>query len=427
MKLRNILPGLFLLFSTAAAAQERFPLLRFEAASVPQVSSSLSRLGDCIAPKFKDSLAAATVVLTMGAAQYGMDLTRPLIIEIYGLGKTPSMRIFAHALPSKEDMRSSAKLWNARFSVRRTGNMILFFTEDLRSCPVPAFPPGSALQSGELLRAEADPEILRIMNLPAGKRKPSENSTRLLLRGTEELAAAVKHVRLSFSAEPETLHLTLRAEAKPGSALADWMRRPLPPKESIKTFEGASTLTVLRLPPTDALRHYGRNYLRLNGRDVLPPEWTMSVSGFAVLAARHSGSPAARLCLGIVPEYFPALRQGMEKLGYTPFPGLWQLRRTPPLFCSAGKNALILYGLERVERETLEQMRSPQPLNLPVPDCPFVCLDLAHPEKPLVQLTFERNELVFRFQAPDSWFASFRPLLEKPLHKLILQKNNLKD
>lgn len=425
MKLRNTLFILFFLLpAMMQAAQERLPLLRFEMTSVPQVSSSLSRLGDCIAPKFKDSLAAATVVLTLGAAQYGMDLTRPLVIEIYRLEKTPSMRICAHALPAAEDMRSSAKLWNTGFAVRRTGDMVLFLTGDLHSLPVPDVLPGTALQSGELFRAEADPAILQAVNF-AGKRRPSENPAQLLLRGAEELAASVKRVRLSFSAEPETLSLTLRAEACPGSALADWMRRPLPPQGIPETFEGADTLAILRLPPTAALCQYGRSYLRQNGTDILLPEWLERLSGFAVLAARHSESPAVQLRLGIAPEQFPALRQDMTKLDYTPFPGLWQLRRTPPVFCSAEKNALILYSLERLERASLEKLRRTETVNTRVPDCPFVCFDLAHPEKPLVQLTFEQNELVFRLHAPDSWFASFRPLLEKPLHKLVLQKNGL--
>ena len=69
-----ILILLLLTFSVPAAP----PAARFELLSIPQVSQAASRLGNAIAPRFRDTAAAVTLVLTMGAVRYGMDLTRPV-------------------------------------------------------------------------------------------------------------------------------------------------------------------------------------------------------------------------------------------------------------------------------------------------------------------------------------------------------------
>ena len=404
------LMSFFLICSLSAAE----PALRLEFASLPQTAQAVSRTDNCIAPRFRDTVAAVTLFLTLGASQYGMDLTRPLTIEYHAFGEQPAVRIIAYALPGESFSRNSIRYQNVRFHARRQGDLALLETEGLTGVP-PAVPPGGNLRPGEILRAEAAPDRLhrhfRFENF--NSRDPA---LRLLLRGTDELLGELRRMTLSFSAEPDSLKLELTAVPREKSALAAWLKRPPVPQGRIEVFPGAETLAVLRLPPTETLRRYGKAYVEAGQKSFLPRELAAAADGFAVMAAdSRRGQAAVRIAAGVDPSAAPAVRKAVSGLGYTPFSGWHSLRRDPPLLVSEGKGEIVFCGLEKLERPLLEKLFAPTAYQGKVPDGLFVCLDLARPGRPLGSLRAEAGILRLTLQAQDRWFAAHGPLLDKPI------------
>ena len=407
-------PIFALLFFLVLTASAQPPAVRFELASVPQVSQAASRLDNAIAPRFRDTAAAVTLVLTLGATRYGMDLTRPLEIRFYSFGEKPAMRIIAHALSESQEPQDRGKLWGQSFRGIRKGDLIVFDSEGV-SEPFPTAPPGKNLKKGELLRGfiQADP-VHRHFRFSSFNAK--DTSARLILSGLDELLEEIRDAEVIFSADENSLKVELSVRPKERSAVLNWMKQPLPPKGQIEIFPGTDLVSVLRMNPSAVLKEYGRNYLIRKRTNVLPKALPDAVTGFAVMAIRNEKmNPAVRLAVGIDPARTASVRQEIGKLDYTPFPNWFQIHRQPPLFCSENGSQAIFCGMESLDRTTLENLFRPQICPLAVPDRPFVCLDLKHPDRPLAELRFEKDVMRLLLQAPDDWFAGCRPLLEKPL------------
>jgi len=407
-------PLIFLLLSLTVPFYAGEPAARFELASVPLVSQAAARMDNAIAPRFRDTVAAVTVVLTMGATRYGMDLTRPSEIHFYSFGEKPAMRIIANALPEVKEPETRGKLWGLRFRARRKGDLIAFDTEGLNK-PFPSETPGKNLKPGELLRGSIRAEAVR-RHFRFGSFNTKDAASHLILNGLDELLTELREASVVFTADAEALKVELTVRAKEKSALAQWLKRPLPAKGPIQSCSGTGLISVLRLNPTAALKKYGQDYLERERNNILPRSLPDAVTGFAVMAIRNSGTnSSARLAVGIDPARSAAVKKEIGKLGYTPYPGWYQLRKEPPLFCSGAKEQVIFCGMEHLERAALEELFRVQDHPAAVPDRPFVCLDLKHPDRPLAELRFETDAMHLILQAPDSWFAECRPLLEKPL------------
>ena len=180
--MRSLILILLLLTFTVPAAP---PAARFELLSVPQVSQAASRLGNAIAPRFRDTAAAVTLVLTMGAVRYGMDLTRPAEIHFYSFGEKPAMRIIAHALPEVKAPEDNAKFWNIRFHARRKDGLVVFDSEGVNGA-FPSVPPGKNLKNGELLRGMIQTEAVQKYYRFASF-NTKDPASRLILSGLDEL------------------------------------------------------------------------------------------------------------------------------------------------------------------------------------------------------------------------------------------------
>lgn len=403
---------LLFLVGTLVSLTAAEPAARFEIVSLPVVSSHISRLGDCIAPRFRDSVAAATLVLTMGAAQLGMDLTRPWEISFYSFGENPSVRITAFSLGDGELFRKSAKLLGIRFRASRQRGLVALDSEGLKE-PFPADPPGLGLQTAELVRgtiqAEAVHRHFRFRTFNTGN-----NSARLILAGVDELLAQLSGAEVVFSADEAFLKLNLSVVPRKQSVLQKWMAQPLPPKGKIETYPGATTLSVLRLNPTETLRRYGMLYLEQTGRrNSFPAAWAAASTGFASMA---SGQENLRLSAGIIPDRADDVRKTVRQYKETPFAGWFSLASDPVLLCFSGADRIIFFGTSRMDAATRRAMSEPQEYRGSLPDCPFVCMDLSRPgQQPLAQLLFDKGILRLKLQAPDEWFASCGPLLSKPL------------
>ena len=393
---------------SAAAAE---PAARFEIASLPVVSAQVSRLENCIAPRFRDSVAAATLVLTMGAAQLGMDLTRPWEISFYSFGEKPSVRITAFALGDGELFRKSAKLLDVRFHANRQRGLVVLDSEGLKE-PFPADPPGLGLQTGELIRGSIQAEAVH-RHFQFRTFNTGNNPARLILCGVDELLAQLSRAEVVFSADETFLKLDLSVTPRKQSALRKWMEQPLPHKGKIEVYPGAETLSVLRLNPTETLRRYGMLYLELAGRNnSFPAVWAAASTGFAAMA---SGRDNLRLSAGIIPDRAESVRKAVRQYKETPFAGWFSLSSDPVLLCFPAADRIIFFGSSRMDAANLRALSNPMEYRGTLLDCPFVCLDLARPEKPLAQLRFDKGILRLKLQAPDEWFASCGPLLEKPL------------
>jgi len=231
MRLSFLMP--FFLICSLSAAE---PALRLEFASLPQTAQAVSRAGNCIAPRFRDTTAAVTLFLTLGASQFGMDLTRPLTIEFFAFGERPAVRIIAYALSGEYSSRDSIRYQNIRFRARRQDGLAMLETGDLTGIP-PAVPPGKNLRQGEILRAEAAPDQLH-RNFRFEEFNSRDPAVRLLLRGTDELLSGLRRMTLSFSAEPDMLKLDLTAVPREKSAVSSWMKRPPVPQGRIEVFSG---------------------------------------------------------------------------------------------------------------------------------------------------------------------------------------------
>ena len=409
--MRTMFAVLLFLCITVSA---RPPAARFELASVPQVSQAASRLGNAIAPRFRDTAAAVTLMLTLGATRYGMDLTKPLEIHFYSFGEKPSMRIIACALAESREPLDRGKLWDQHFRGVRKGDLIVFDSEGV-SEPLPTIPPGKNLKKGELFRGFIQTEPVR-RHFRFSSFNTKDTSARLILDGLDKLLAEIREAEVIFSADENSLKVELAVRPGERSAVLNWMKQPLPPKGPVEVFPGADLVSVLRLNPTAVLKEYGRNYLMRKQTDVLPKSLPDAVTGFAVMAVRNAKTNSAlRLAVGIDPARAAAVRQEIGKLGYTPFPGWFQIHKQPPLFCSGAASQVIFCGMEQLDRTTLEDLFHPQTCSHGIPDRPFICLDLKHPDRPLAELRFEKDVMRLFLQAPDEWFAGCRPLLEKPL------------
>lgn len=404
---------LLLLFLTIAVFAGE-PAARFELASVPQVSQAAARMSNAIAPRFRDTVAAVTIALTMGATRYGMNLTRPSEIHFYSFGEKPAMRIIAYALTEVQEPENRGKLWGLRFRARRKGDLVAFDTEDLTE-PFPTEPPGKNLKPGELLRGTIRADAVH-RHFRFGSFNTKDATSRLILNGLDELLAELRDAAAVFSANDEVLKFELTVRAKEKSALSQWMKQPLPAKGSIQISSGTELISVLRLNPTGTLKEYGQSYLLREKKNVLPKSLPEAVTGFAVMAIRNSGTnPSARLAVGIDPAKSVAVQKEVGKLGYTPYQGWHQLRRDPPMFCSQTGDQAIFCIMGHLDRNTLENLFRPRTYQGIFPDRPFICFDPKHPERPLAELRFENHDMRLIVQAPDSWFAGCRPLLEKPL------------
>ena len=402
---------LLLLLSWFAAIASDPPAATFELASVMEAAQAATRLGSCIAPRFGDTVAAATMALSLGGAQYGMDLSRPVEIRFYSFCERPAMRIHCNALPNVGDPRTSGRLWGIRFTARHRDGRVVLDTAGVRE-PFPNVPPGSHLKSGELIRCGLPAGPLR-RHFRFGFFNTKDRGARLILCGLDDLLCELDRADLVFSAAKEDLKAELTLRPAAGSALAEWMKRPLPPKGKIETFGGAKTLTVLRLNPTETLRRYALSYLGPG----LPAELADAANGFAVRAStavRPWPFHSMRISAGLLPGKEAMIRPSFEKLKETP----WRWRRishNPLQLGLLEKERLVIFGADRMDFAKTEAMFEPQEFNGPLPDRPLVCIGLENPEKPLAELRFENGTMRLILQAPDSWFADGRPLLEKPL------------
>ncbi len=405
MRLLTIL--LFALSFQLASAQ---PAARFELVSVPQVSQAVSRMGNCIAPRFRDTVAVATLALSLGNVQCGADLTRPLEVSYYSFGEAPAMRITAYALDRRENMPAKVKLAGYVFRVREKGKLIVFDSEEMTE-PLPKVPPGKNLKEGELIRGTVLADAVR-RHFRFGSFNTHDPSANLILKGSDELLAQIDETAVVFSADEKTLKVELTVRPKKTSALSQWMQRPLPPKDRIEVFNGAQTLAVLRLDPTETLRQYAAAYL---GKS-FPALLAASANGFAAMASAASRKfNAMRLSAGVRPDPSAGLQKEIQKLKPTPFDGWFQLRKNPTLLISLKQNRLLLFGAEGMDSTLLHALDRPQEYTGSLPEVPFVCLDLAAPDRPLAELRFEQGTLRLTLQASDGWFAAHGPLLEKPL------------
>lgn len=405
MRLLTVL--LFALSFLLPAAQ---PAARFELVSVPQVSQAVSRMGNCIAPRFRDTVAAATLILSLGNVKCGADLTRPLEISYYSFGEAPAMRIIAYALDRRENMPAKVKLAGYVFRVREKGRLIVFDSEEMTE-PLPKVPPGKNLKEGELIRGTIQAEAVH-RHFRFGSFNTHDPSANLILKGSDELLAQIGEAAVVFSADEKTLKVELTVRPKKTSALSQWMQRPLPPKGRIEIFDGAQTLAVLRLDPTETLRQYAAAYL---GKS-FPASLAASANGFAAMASTASRKfNAMRLSAGVRPESSAGLQKEIIKLKPTPFEGWFRLRNDPTLLVSLKQDTLLLFGSDGMDSALLHALDQPRKFTGTLPEVPFVCLDLADPARPLAELRFEQGALRLTLQASDEWFAAHGPLLEKPL------------
>ena len=85
------------------------------------------------------------------------------------------------------------------------------------------------------------------------------------------------------------------------------------------------------------------------------------------------------------------------------------------MFCSGTGDQVIFCGMGKLDKSTMDDLFRPKDHSGIIPDRPFICLDLKHPDRPLAELRFEGDGMRLILQGPDSWFAGCRPLLEKPL------------
>ena len=402
---------LLLFLSWFAAIASEPPAATFELGSITEAAQAATRLGDCIAPRFRDTVAGVTVALSLGAAQYGMDLSRPMEISFYSFGEKPAMRIHCHALPNVRDPRDSGRLWGIRFTARRRNGRVVFDSAGVKD-PFPDIPPGSHLKSGDLIRGRLSAAHIR-QHFQFRAFNTKEPAPRLILGGLDDLLRELDRADLVFSAGREVLKAELTLYPAAGSALAEWMKRTLPPKGKIETFGGAKTLTVLRLNPTETLRRYAAAYLGPG----FPAELAAAANGFAVRTSttvRPHLMHSMRISAGLLPGKEAMIRPSFEKLKETPWH--WrQFSRDPVGLCLLEKDRLAVFGADRMDTGRIQAMFEPQEFRGTLPDRPLVCIDLENPEKPLAELRFANGTMRLILQAPDSWIADGRPLLAKPL------------
>jgi len=404
------LPIFLLTFFPILLSAAQPPAARFELVSVPQVSQTVSRMGNCIAPRFRDTVAAVTLILSAGAVQCGMDPTRPMEIRFYSFGERPVMRITAFAVEHKGDLPARIKLAGCPFQVKEKGKLIILDSNGI-SEPLPTVLPGNGLKEGELIRGTVQADAVR-RHFRFSSFNAKDTSANLILRGVDELLTQAGEAAVVFSADEKSLKVELTVRPKKTSALSRWMQQPLPPKGRIEVFDGAQTLAVLRLDPTGTLRQYAAAYL---GKS-FPASLAASANGFAAMASGSSRKYSSmRVNAGIRPDPSAGLQKEIRKLKPTPFDGWFQLRNNPTLLISLKPDGLLLFGADGMDSTLLHALDQPREFTKTLPDVPFVCLDLADLERPLAELRIDRGSLRLILQAKDQWFAAHGPLLEKPL------------
>lgn len=398
------------------APPQKTEVIRVEMVSVIGMSAAVSRLGNCVAPHFKDTLALFTVALTVGGSTFGMDLTRPVSIVFYEVGKKPSMRITAYAIPNVQVIQKKAALWDMKLQARLENGLVTLFTDDLADDLTPASAPGKNL-SDSILSVEAFPEKIGKHFSFRSLNTRNENIL-LLFQALDELMSEVEAFRLSFRADDNFLIVKLSARARKNSALESYLSRPLPEKGPIESFDGAGFLSLFRLAPNESLCRYGTAYFFGKRQNALVPVLPSAITGFAVLSSGKDAVPASvKLTLGIRPDHASGIVNAVAGMGYTPYPNLFQVTKNPPLFCSVSGNRLAFYYTDALEKDKFERLLKPVPLSLNAGESPFAFYDLSRPDRPIAELRFKGNTAEMIFRAPDEWFAALPPLMDVPLHK----------
>ncbi len=388
-------------------------------ASVIGLSSAVSQLGNCIAPNFQDTVALFTVALSVGGTAFGMDPTRPVSIVFYRIGEKPSMRITAYAVPNVRNIRETVSLWNMKFHARLEKELVTLSTDDLVAAPPPVSAPGKNL-AGSLLVMEALPDKT---DFQFSSLNDEKNRHEILYRALDELMPGVEVFRLSFGADGGSLVLKLSVQARKDSPLEKYLSSPLPQKGPVETYAGAKSLLVFRLPPLESLYKHGEAFFFRHQNPMLPM-LPPAITGFAVLSLdRNFDQAAAKLVMDIRPDRSPAIADAASCQGYTPYPDLYQVTRTPPLFCSMSGNRLSFYYTSSLDKDNLEQLLKPVTLSLGA-DSPFAFYDLTSPDRPIAELRFRGNSAELVFRAAPEWFASLPPLTNVPLHKIRLPSNS---
>lgn len=394
-----------ILFSGIAAE----PLLQIETTRLPVLAQEISRLGNAVAPRLKDSTAAGMVVLAFTGMQFGMDATRPVLISLYSFGEKPLMRVTAYLIPETEIVNNEVKLWGMHFKVRKSGELAVLENGKITAPPEI---PGVRLAKNERIR-------IRFMTDQFGKHfrfvslQASDRRNHLFLQGIDELMTQLKSLELSFISTPQLLTLRMKASVKSGTAVDSWLRKAgqLPPPVKPHIFPGTEYLTILRIRPTETLCRYGELYLS----EKFPAGLFRTFSGSA---AGMYGNEKARLDFGLIPSGENAARQYLRKLEYTPFQGLYRIHKTPPLFAEYANHCVNFYGMTEMSPAELKNLRTTQSAGIQVPALPFVLYDLKYTAKPVMRLDFTNHEMILTAEASDEWFNVREPILKTPLHQI---------
>ena len=435
---RSILcAGLSAAFSCALpAAEQPREMVRLDVASLPALAENLSGIGNAVAPGFADSVVMLTVIFSMSPPALLMDVTKPFSILFYENRTEPAVCFAAYARPNvrlleKSDLKTGSLKMEAEPFQK---DHLLIKTPNLPGIHPSLFLPAEA--SGAVLKIEADPRLLKqqfnLKSLASEKAKKIPAAMDDFIESFQRLILTVR------VPSQNRIMLDLDGEFSGSGNLKKYLAAP-PALRHVSSFESAEELLILNIPADRSFREYLLRILpefsiRLKREENLRRSLANASSGMiaAGISFRNQdttagGKPLVKVVFGLERNSIPDVKKSLDAFPETPFGGLRLIARENTaegenlLFSRIEDQSVVFFycGMVQAELQTLMKEKK----IILKRNYPFAIHDLKSGETP-VTLECRGEHVLLKIDADKEFFRQFPPLIDKPIHQLMLTREN---
>lgn len=436
---RSILcAGLSAAFSCALpAAEQPREMVRLNVASLPAVAENLSGIGNAVAPGFADSVAMLTVIFSMTPPALLMDVTKPFSILFYESRTAPAVCFVAYARPNvRLSEKSDLKIGSLKMEAEPfQKDHLLIKTPNLPGIHPPLFLPAET--SAVVLKIEADPRLLKqqfnLKSLASEKAKKIPAAMDDFIESFQRLSLTVR------MPSQNRIMLELSGRLSRDSNLRKYLAAP-PALHSVSSFENAEELFILNIPADRSFREYLLRILPgfstgLKREEHLRRSLVNASSGMIAASVSFRNHPDAtagdrplvKAVFGLERSSIPDVKKSLDAFPETPFGGLRLIAREDTaegenlLFSRIEDQSIVFFYCGMVQAQ-LQTLMKEKKIMLKRND-PFALHDLKSGKTP-VTLECRGEHVLLKIDADKEFFRQFPPLIDKPIHQLMLTHEN---